>query len=94
MIDKLEKYGFFLILHYDPLCATHWVGPKCLCPSRHGTVKSLIDAWAFIRIISFHGEGGGHLLEAIVFANYIWTPKMIYFFPMAAILLLRKGLVS
>ena len=30
-----------------------------------GTVKSLTDARAFIRIIIFHEEGGGRLLEAI-----------------------------
>ena len=30
-----------------------------------GTVKSLTDAWEFIRIIIFHEEGDGHLLEAI-----------------------------
>ena len=29
------------------------------------TVKSLTDARAFIRIIIFHEEGDGHLLEAI-----------------------------
>ena len=30
-----------------------------------GTVKSLTDARAFIRIIIFHEEGDGRLLEAI-----------------------------
>ena len=35
------------------------------------TVKSLIEAWAFIRIITFSGEGGGRLLEAVVLANYV-----------------------
>ena len=28
------------------------------------TVKILlVEAWAFIRSITFHGDGGGHLLE-------------------------------
>ena len=35
------------------------------------TVKSLIEAWAFIRIITFSGEGSGRLLEAVVLANYV-----------------------
>ena len=35
------------------------------------TVKSLIEARAFIRIITFSGEGGGRLLEAVVLANYV-----------------------
>ena len=34
------------------------------------TVKVLIYARAFIRIITFHGEGDGHLLEARVLINY------------------------
>ena len=35
------------------------------------TVKSLIEARAFINIIIFSGEGGGHLLEAVVLAYYV-----------------------
>ena len=35
------------------------------------TVKSLIEARAFIRIITFSGEGDGRLLEAVVLANYV-----------------------
>ena len=35
------------------------------------TVKSLIEAQAFIRIITFSVEGGGRLLEAVVLANYV-----------------------
>ena len=34
------------------------------------TVKVLINARAFIRIITFHGEGDWHLLEARVLTNY------------------------
>ena len=34
-----------------------------------GAGKILIIAQAFIRIIIFHKEGGGHLLEAIGFDN-------------------------
>ena len=33
-------------------------------------VKVLINAQAFIRIITFHGEDDGHLLEARVLTNY------------------------
>ena len=32
-------------------------------------VKVLINTWALIRIITFHGEGNGHLLEARVLTN-------------------------
>ena len=35
----------------------------------HITVKGLINARAFIRIITFHGEGDGRLLEARVLTN-------------------------
>ena len=35
------------------------------------TVKVLINAQAFIRIINFHREGGGRLLEARVLTNNI-----------------------
>ena len=35
-----------------------------------GTVKVLINARAFIRIITFHGEVDGRLLEARVLSNY------------------------
>ena len=37
------------------------------CMPRTCTVKILINARAFIRIITFHGEAGGRLLEAMVF---------------------------
>ena len=33
------------------------------------TIKIVIISHAFIRIIIFHKEGGGHLLEAAVFDN-------------------------
>ena len=33
------------------------------------TIKVLIDARTFIRIITFHGEGDGRLLEATVLTN-------------------------
>ena len=35
------------------------------------TVKALLIAQAFIRIITFHRERGGHLLEARVLTNNI-----------------------
>ena len=40
--------------------------------------KSSNKARAFIRIITFHGEGDGRLLEASVFTNYTWTTKNPY----------------
>ena len=33
------------------------------------TVKALINAWAFIRIINFHREGGGRFLEEVYLNN-------------------------
>ena len=37
----------------------------------HGTVKALIKALAFIRIITYHRERGGHLLEASQLTFYL-----------------------
>ena len=39
------------------------------------TIKVLINTQAFIRIITFHGEGDGRLLEASVLKNYSCTTK-------------------
>ena len=57
-----------------------WVGGTKVCSRDLGhmtkmaatpiyTVKSLINARAFIRIIVHFAEGGGRLLEAIVFCK-------------------------
>ena len=53
------------------------------------TIKVLINAPAFIRIITFHGEGDGHLLEARVLQI---TPdqKPYVFFSMIYILTNKK----
>ena len=37
----------------------------------NNTVKALLIARALIRIITFHGEGDGRLLEARALTNYI-----------------------
>ena len=43
------------------------------------TVKVLIYAQAFIRIITLHGEGNGRLLEARVLTNYTRITKILPF---------------
>ena len=52
--------------NYKLLFKTFYIKIKTLC-----TVKSLIEARAFIRIIPFSREGGGRLLEAVVLAKYV-----------------------
>ena len=41
----------------------------CLALVQLYTIKILISAQAFIRITTFHKQGGRHLLEATVFDN-------------------------
>ena len=56
------------------------------------TVKSLTEARAFIRIITFSGEGGGRLLEAVVLANYVLKPENILFTSNGRHLIFRRRL--
>ena len=50
------------VLAYSSLVNKHLCQESC-------TVKVIINARAFIRIITFHGEGDGRLLEARVLTN-------------------------
>ena len=51
--------------------------------------KILINAWAFIRIITYHGDGGGHLLEAIIFGR-TYVRKVQFLVNVATVVLLGK----
>ena len=56
--------------------------------SATGTLKILIMARAFIRIITFHKEGGGHLLEAATVFDNSWKNfDYLSFPPMTTILI-------
>ena len=54
----------------------------------------LLELWAFIGIITFLWDGGGCLLEIIVFADGTKCPKSAVFVDIAAIVLLEKGNVN
>ena len=49
------------------------------------TVKALLIAQAFVRIITFYGERSGCLLEATVLTNNILTTKTSRLFNMVTI---------
>ena len=51
-------------LVYTHMCGTQFIAAICGTLVYTITVKALINAQAFIRIITYHRERGGRLLEA------------------------------